>query len=146
MAGCPRLVVVVSQVTLKVRSVGEMPKLWASAVPAVANIASRIPSTNPRLIMVHLRALKIRRRGPTVPGRPGIQSRTPDIPTQMKTLGWILAALLLVVIVLVPLVASRAQRWPDCKGRVVMLKNAHGEPIECVCVAGSLSTSVTPGP
>ena len=64
----------------------------------------------------------------------------------MKTLGWILAALLLVVIVLVPLVASRAQRWPDCRGRVVMLKNAYGEPIECVCVAGSLSTCVTPGP
>ena len=64
----------------------------------------------------------------------------------MKTVGWILAVLLAVALLLVPLVASRAQRWPDCTGQVLMVKGAHGEPLECVCVGGTLATCFNPGP
>jgi len=46
----------------------------------------------------------------------------------------------------VPLMASRAHHWPDCKGGVVMLRGAHGEPIECVCAEGALATCFNPGP
>jgi len=47
---------------------------------------------------------------------------------------------------LVPLMASRAQRWPDCKGQVMMLRGPHGEAIECVCAGGVMATCFTPGP
>ena len=41
---------------------------------------------------------------------------------------------------------SRKQAAPDCTNRVVMIKGPHGEPIECVCVGGTLSTCFSPGP
>ncbi len=68
------------------------------------------------------------------------------VSTGVKTIGWILATLLVLVLLLLPLVASRAQRWPDCKGDVVMVRGIHGEPLECVCVGGTLSTCFSPGP
>ncbi|OLB98911.1 MAG: hypothetical protein AUH30_06570 [Candidatus Rokubacteria bacterium 13_1_40CM_68_15] len=64
----------------------------------------------------------------------------------MKTVGWILAILFGLALFLVPLMASRAHHWPDCKGGVVMLRGAHGEPIECVCAEGALATCFNPGP
>jgi hypothetical protein len=64
----------------------------------------------------------------------------------MKTVGWILAVLFGFALLLVPLMASRAQRWPDCKGHVVMLRGPHGEPIECVCSDGVMATCFAPGP
>ncbi len=64
----------------------------------------------------------------------------------MKTLGWTLAILFGLALLLVPLMASRAQRWPDCKGQVMMLRGPHGEAIECVCAGGVMATCFTPGP
>ena len=63
----------------------------------------------------------------------------------MKLLGAILAFLIVCALLLVvPL--SRKQAAPDCTNRVVMIKGPHGEPIECVCVGGTLSTCFSPGP
>jgi hypothetical protein len=64
----------------------------------------------------------------------------------MKTVGWALAILFGLALLLVPLMASRAQRWPDCKGHVTMLRGPHGEPIECVCTDGVMATCFAPGP
>jgi hypothetical protein len=57
-----------------------------------------------------------------------------------------MAVLFALGLMLLPLVASRAQHWPDCTGRVTVIKGPHGEPIECVCVGGTLSTCFSPGP
>jgi len=65
----------------------------------------------------------------------------------MKTAAWILASLVVLALLLVPLVAGRAaHHWSDCTGRVVMLRGPQGEPIECVCHAGTMSTCFAPGP
>jgi len=64
----------------------------------------------------------------------------------VKTLGWILGGLLVLVLMLAPFVLSRAHRWSDCNGQVVMARGGHGEPLECVCVGGTLSTCFSPGP
>lgn len=65
----------------------------------------------------------------------------------MKELAWILAFLAGVAVVLaVPLLARRSPPWPDCTSRVVIVKGRHGEPVECVCIAGTLSTCFNPGP
>ena len=66
------------------------------------------------------------------------------MPT-VKLLGAILAFLIVCALLLaVPL--SRKQAARDCTNRVVMIKGPHGEPIECVCVGGTLSTCFSPGP
>src|SRR5262249_20181256 len=73
-------------------------------------------------------------------------STAPASQHLMKTVGWILAVLFGVALLLVPLMASRAQRWPACNGHVVMLRGPHGEPIECVCADGVMATCFSPGP
>ena len=65
----------------------------------------------------------------------------------MKQLWWILAFLALVAIVLaVPIVTRLAMPERDCRGSVVITKGAHGEPLECVCIEGTLATCFNPGP
>ena len=65
----------------------------------------------------------------------------------MKLFGSILAILVVLsVLALVPLIARRTQPAPDCTSRVVIVKGRHGEPVECVCVGGTLSTCFEPGP
>ncbi|HEU4439966.1 MAG TPA: hypothetical protein VFT36_12005 [Methylomirabilota bacterium] len=34
----------------------------------------------------------------------------------------------------------------DCTSRVMISRGPHGEPVECVCIAGRLSTCFDPGP
>ncbi len=67
--------------------------------------------------------------------------------TAMKLLGSILALLVtLVVLAAVPLIARRTQPRSACTGRVVVVIGRHGEPVECTCVHGRLSTCFDPGP
>jgi len=66
------------------------------------------------------------------------------VPT-VKLLGAVLA-FLIVCALLLAVALSRKQAAPDCTNRVVMIKGRHGEPIECVCVGGTLSTCFSPGP
>ncbi len=65
----------------------------------------------------------------------------------MKHILWLLALLAVVaVLIAVPVVARQSHPWADCDGRVVITNGPHGEPRECVCVGGTLSTCFTPGP
>jgi hypothetical protein len=64
----------------------------------------------------------------------------------MKLAGGILASLFVMTVVLAVYVAHRARPWPDCVSQVVMVKDAAGRPLECVCLAGALSTCFDPGP
>jgi hypothetical protein len=65
----------------------------------------------------------------------------------MKQVAWILVFLaVLAVLIAMPVVARQSHPWPDCAGRVVMIKGPHGEPRECVCLGGTLSTCFSPGP
>jgi hypothetical protein len=66
----------------------------------------------------------------------------------MKQLGWIVVILVVVAAALsLPFVTARhTQPAPHCGSRVLILKGAHGEPLECVCVDGTLSTCFNPGP
>jgi hypothetical protein len=64
----------------------------------------------------------------------------------MKQLGWILAILVVVAAALsLPFITHHTQPAPHCSNRVLILKGAHGEPLECVCVDGTLSTCFNPG-
>jgi hypothetical protein len=65
----------------------------------------------------------------------------------MKRVAWILAFLVaLAVLLAVPLIARWTTPGPDCTGRVVIVRGPHGEPLECVCIGGTLSTCFNPGP
>ena len=59
---------------------------------------------------------------------------------------WLLTGLALVVTVLAVGVTWRPRSSPDCAGRIVIGRGPHGEPIECVCVGGTISTCFEPGP
>jgi len=64
----------------------------------------------------------------------------------MKQLGWILAVLAaLGVLLAVPIMARRTP-GADCANRVVIMRGPHGAPVECVCIGGTLSTCFAPGP
>jgi hypothetical protein len=64
----------------------------------------------------------------------------------MKQLGWLLAILVVVAAALsLPFITHHTQPVPGCSSRVLILKGAHGEPLECVCVDGALSTCFNPG-
>jgi hypothetical protein len=64
----------------------------------------------------------------------------------MKQLGWVLAVLLaLGVLLSIPVIARRTP-GPDCTSRVAIVKGPHGAPVECVCIGGTLSTCFDPGP
>lgn len=64
----------------------------------------------------------------------------------MKTLWWVLAGLGLLVLVLAVLVMGRTRAVPGCSSSVVIGRGPHGEPVECVCVEGVISTCFDPGP
>jgi len=65
----------------------------------------------------------------------------------MKPFVWMVTALALVAILLaVSLMARRTPSAPDCAGRVIIMKGPGGEPVECVCVGGTLATCFNTGP
>ncbi len=64
----------------------------------------------------------------------------------MKILGWVLGGLLLLVMVLAMQVMGRSRAVPGCTSSVVIGRGLHGEPVECVCVEGVISTCFDPGP
>jgi len=64
----------------------------------------------------------------------------------VKPFWWILTGLVLLVIVLSVPVMWWTQASPDCTSTVVIVRGPHGEPVECVCVGGTLSTCFDPGP
>jgi len=64
----------------------------------------------------------------------------------VKILGWVLGGLLLLVMVLAMQVMGRSRAVPGCTSSVVIGRGLHGEPVECVCVEGVISTCFDPGP
>lgn len=50
------------------------------------------------------------------------------------------------LLIAMTLITRHEPRAPDCATRIVMLRGPHGEPLECVCVDGALSTCFNPGP
>ena len=64
----------------------------------------------------------------------------------MKTFWWVLAGLAVLVVVLAVQVMGRTGPSPGCTSSVVIGRGPHGEPIECVCVEGVISTCFDPGP
>ncbi len=70
------------------------------------------------------------------------------VDASMKKVRWTLAFLgaagaLLILSIVLPAVGSRS---PKCIGRIVIIKEPHGLPLECVCEAGIVSTCFNPGP
>jgi hypothetical protein len=64
----------------------------------------------------------------------------------MKLAGGILALLFVMTVFLAVLITHRARPWPDCVSDLVIVKDAAGRPLECVCFDGALSTCFEPGP
>lgn len=65
----------------------------------------------------------------------------------MKPVAWILAFLIaLIVAFAAPVIAWRKHPGRDCANEVQIVKGPHGEELECVCLGGTLSTCLTPGP
>ena len=64
----------------------------------------------------------------------------------MKTLGWVLTGLVLLVMALGMQVMGRTRSVPGCASSVVIGQGPRGEPVECVCVEGVVSTCFDPGP
>lgn len=64
----------------------------------------------------------------------------------MKQLGWIVVILGVVAAALsLPFIGHHTYPTARCSSRVLILKGAHGEPLECVCVEGTLSSCFNPG-
>ena len=60
-------------------------------------------------------------------------------------LGIVAILAVLSIVLAVPLV--RHPRPPaDCRERVVIVTGPDGQPLECVCIEGALSTCFSPGP
>jgi hypothetical protein len=65
----------------------------------------------------------------------------------MKHLWLMLTVLLVLAAALAGLaLPPRARPWADCTSRVVTGRGPHGEPVECVCLEGGLSTCLDSGP
>ena len=64
----------------------------------------------------------------------------------MKTLGWVLAGLVLLVLALAVQVMGRTRPVPGCASSVVIGHGPLGEPVECVCMQGVVSICFDPGP
>jgi len=64
----------------------------------------------------------------------------------VKTFWWVLAGLAVLVVVLAVQVMGRTRPSPGCTSSVVIGRGPQGEPIECVCVEGVISTCFDPGP
>lgn len=64
----------------------------------------------------------------------------------MKLFIGLIATLGLVVLVLAVFLVARPTPSAGCTGRIVIVKGADGEPLECVCAEGALATCFKPGP
>ena len=64
----------------------------------------------------------------------------------MKLAVGILTSLLATAALLAVLVYGLARQSPTCSSQVVIVKGPAGQPLECVCFQGSLSTCFDPGP
>jgi hypothetical protein len=64
----------------------------------------------------------------------------------VKPFWWILTGLVLLVVVLSVPVMWRPRPSRDCTSNVVIVRGPHSEPVECVCVGGTVSTCFDPGP
>ncbi len=64
----------------------------------------------------------------------------------MKTFWWVLGGLAVLAVVLAVQVMGRTRPSPGCTSSVVIGRGPHGEPVECVCVNGVISTCFDPGP
>jgi hypothetical protein len=65
----------------------------------------------------------------------------------MRHLGLLLLVLVGLAVALAGLVLARGSRpAADCASRVMIVRAPHGEPVECVCIGGRLSTCFDPGP
>lgn len=61
-------------------------------------------------------------------------------------LAWVLTGLVLLAMALAVQVIGRTRSAPGCTSSVVIGRGPHGEPVECVCVEGVISTCFEPGP
>jgi hypothetical protein len=61
-------------------------------------------------------------------------------------LAWVLSGLVLLAVVLAMQVMGRTRSVPGCTSSVVIGHGHRGEPVECVCVEGVVSTCFDPGP
>ena len=64
----------------------------------------------------------------------------------MKIFWCVMAGLVLMVGVLALRVTGRPRPSPDCASSVVIVPGPHGQPVECVCIGGTVSTCFDPGP
>ena len=64
----------------------------------------------------------------------------------MKLFWFVLAGLILLTGALALRVTGRPRPASDCASSVIIGRGAHGEPVECVCVGGAVSTCFDPGP
>ncbi len=64
----------------------------------------------------------------------------------MKVIGFLVACLAMIAVLLVLTIENRHTPPPDCADRLVIVKDARGQTLECVCEAGVLSTCFNPGP
>jgi hypothetical protein len=65
----------------------------------------------------------------------------------MKILVWALAIVVgLGILIGVPLVALQSHRGVKCPSQILIVRGKSGQPIECVCLDGVLSTCFEPGP
>jgi hypothetical protein len=65
----------------------------------------------------------------------------------MKLFVGILVALAVVtVLVAMPVISRRIARSKDCHTSIVTLQGRDGQPLECVCIEGAISTCFNPGP
>ena len=79
-----------------------------------------------------------------MPARPRSSSIHGD---RMKPFWLVLTVLFALAGALAVVVVPPRTRLPsDCTSRVVIGRGARGEPVECVCLGGRLSTCFDPGP
>lgn len=65
----------------------------------------------------------------------------------MKLFGALVAVLFVLgVLLAVPVIAHRAHPARDCRSQIVTMRTPHGQPVECICIGGVLSTCFSPGP
>ena len=64
----------------------------------------------------------------------------------MKIFWCVMAGLILLTGALALRVTGRPRPSADCASSVVMVPGPHGQPVECVCIGGAVSTCFDPGP
>jgi len=58
----------------------------------------------------------------------------------------VVGLLALVVLLVGPVVGRLAHPTTDCSNRVMVIRGPRGEPLECVCVEGTMAACLSPGP